>query len=270
MIKRLLFILLTSFLAFQAQADTDWKKVEDEARKLFRSKEFVESSLDQFNLTGTTRIAFRENFVEIYRNDEVIKQLIEEIRSIGWDAKNSKDSQINARAFGQEFFVTTALKGLNRLSFSDQKYYFTFLHKWMKIASPTDCKMLLTEGNTKGVEDLRAVEMKYYSQFTLEEMRGYLRVLRTAMLSEIRDFPPAKTLNANQVKIANEAWQLKFNKVFDSKQLSPRVLSAILDMQNAPAQDTCEAGIFLLHTITQLEDSFIGELLLTHFVMSMR
>lgn len=234
---------------------TDWSAVEADLKKVVASPEFVEAVLDRYKFQGATRAAMRTHLSDLYRSDEVVKALVSEMRNLGFDTKAELygDSPLKfGQKFGAELFQSWAMKGMARLSSSDQRNFYRYILRWMTVATPADCKQMITSEGKSALDDGR-LEMKYFSRLSEGELEAYLALMRKSIFAELRDFPTSKSLNGNQLQIADKSFEAKFEEMIRNEHTSADVLMAIADMETAQAQVACEAGKLIFRTLLSMK-----------------
>jgi hypothetical protein len=268
--KKIIVLLISNLICFCLYAQqTDWKKVGDDLKITFRNPEFVTKILDRKKLTGIPRRVVQEHFIEIYKNDEVIDYLVNEMRLAGFDKNNSKNALEDSKRFGSELFLSLAIKGINRLPISDQRRYISYSYQFMSFVTPVECKNLLISNSSLTALDNAEIELKYYSKFKEADLRNYYITLRQAMLAEIRDFPSSKGLNSNQIKIADDTLQVELAKKMEKQNFSNNVLQAFSDLNSAAPIDACDAGKFIMKTVLDTK-GYAGDLIITKLILSMQ
>ena len=261
-------LLIFSFFCCSLQAQqTDWKKVQDELTTKVRSPNFVIKVLDENKLVGMPRRVFQEHLTELYKNDDVLTYLVNEMRSAGFE--KSKNVSEDGRKFGSELFLSLAMKGLSRLSTSEQRAFLSFLNQFMNYASPEDCKYLLVNGSSTTALEGADIEIKYYNKFKEEGLRYYFYTMRQAIYAEVRDYPSAKVLNKNQIKIADDALSIEFENKFKENKIPKSVLLAFLDMNASAPKDVCEVGKISINAILDLK-GFAGDLAVAKLISSIK
>jgi hypothetical protein len=263
-----LFALLLLGLTVPASA-TDWPAVETRLKKAVASPAFVDAVLDQYRLQGSTRAAMRTHLTALYRSDEVIKALVREMRHAGID----KDDEVlngNAlqvgRRFGAELFQSWAIKGLARLPAADQRQFYRFILQWMNVAGADDCKRLMFSDDQSAVDNGR-LEMKYYPRMAQGELEAYFALLRKAVLAELRDFPSAKSLNREQLDIADKAFEARLEELIRRGDTPVETLLAMAEPSKAGAPAACEAGKLIFRTLLDMK-GFAGDLMVLKMVLS--
>lgn len=268
--KKISLLLISAFISFCLNAQTtDWKKVQDELKTTVRNPEFVKKILDSKKLIGMSRRVIQEHYTEIYKSDEALDYLVNEIRSAGLEKSSSKNAFEEGRKFGSELFLALAIKGMSRLSPLEQRRFISYIGQWMNFASPEDCKFLLISGSSATALESADIEMKYYNKFKEEELRNYFYTLRLAMLAELKNYPYARVLNQNQIKIADDALQIELEKKIKNKNIPTSVLLAFQDMNTSSAKDTCEAGKIVVNSILDLK-GFAGDLVVSKYILSIQ
>lgn len=268
MIKQIITMLATSFFALQAFAQPDWQDVERYLQRLYQDPAFVEETLDSYRLTGHSREVFREHFNALYKNPEVTKAIVSELRDMRFD-KNATTKQLReaGRQFGSEYFLSKVMSGLNRLPTPDQRAFILFILKWMNHASADDCKRLLVASGQSGKED-QFLEIKYYNRFAQAEIQQYLTIARRAFLAEIRNFPLARTFNSEQIIMADQLLESELEEKIMAQSQNLGLMEAIVDMESASPKDACDAGKLIFATVYDLR-GFVGDLAVNKFIASM-
>lgn len=263
-----LFTVLMLGLAAPAPA-ADWPAVEAKLKRAVASPAFVDAVLDHYRLQGTTRAAMRTHLSALYRSDEVIKALVAEMRHAGIDKDddvlNGNALQVGRR-FGAELFQSWAIKGLARLPAADQRQFYAFILKWMNVASADDCKRLMFSDEQSALDNGR-LEMKYYPRMAQGELETYFALLRKAVLAELRDFPSAKTLNREQLEIADKAFEARLEELIRRNDLPVETLLAMAEPSKADAPAACDAGKLIFRTLLDMK-GFAGDLMVLKMVLA--
>lgn len=263
-----LFALLILGLPAPAPA-VDWPAVEAKLKKAVASPAFVDAVLDQYKLQGSTRAAMRTHLTSLYRSDEVIKALVAEMRHAGIDKDddvlNGNALQVGRR-FGAELFQSWAIKGLARLPAGDQRQFYIFILKWMNVASAEDCKRLMFSDEHSALDNGR-LEMKYYPRMAQGELEVYFALLRKAVLAELRDFPSARTLNREQLEIADKAFEARLEEMVRRADMPVETLLAMVEPSKADAPAACEAGKLIFRTLLDMK-GFASDLMVLKMVLA--
>lgn len=263
-----LFSLFMLGLAAPAPA-ADWPAIEAKLKKAVASPAFVEAVLDHYKLQGTTRAAMRTHLSSLYRNDEVIKALVAEMRHAGIDKDddvlNGNALQVGRR-FGAELFQSWAIKGLARLPAADQRQFYVFILKWMNVASADDCKRLMFSDEQSALDSGR-LEMKYYPRMAQAELETYFGLMRKAVLAELRDFPSVRTLNREQLEIADKAFEARLEERVRRGDMPVETLLAMIEPSKADAPAACEAGKLIFRTLLDMK-GFAGDLMVLKMVLA--
>lgn len=263
-----LLALLMLGLAAPAPA-ADWPAIEAKLKKAVASPAFVEAVLDQYKLQGTTRAAMRTHLSSLYRSDEVIKALVAEMRHAGIDKDNdviNGNALQVGRRFGAELFQSWAIKGLARLPAADQRQFYVFILKWMNVASADDCKRLMFSDEQSALDNGR-LEMKYYPRMAQGELEAYFGLMRKAVLAELRDFPSVRSLNREQLEIADKAFEAKLEERVRRGDLPVDTLLAMVEPSNAGAPAACESGKLIFRTLLDMK-GFAGDLMVLKMVLA--
>jgi len=268
MFKRIFSLVALSFLTLQAIAQSNWQDLERYIQRLYQEPAFVESTLDSYRLTGHPREVLREHLIEVYKNPEITKAIVAELKQMSFD-RNATPEQLReaGRRFGSEYFLSKAMSGMNRVSTTDQRAFILFLIKWMNHASAVDCKKLVVGDSNSGLDD-QLLEMKYYSRFTKPELEQYFAIVRRAMLAEIRNFPQARTFNSEQIRMADQLLESKLEEKIMAQSRNVGLLEAMIDMERASPKDACDAGKLIFATVYDLR-GFTGDLAVNKFIASM-
>ncbi len=268
MFKRFFVTFFIGLCAIHAVAQTNWQQVERELRQLYQDPAFVERTLDSYRLTGHPREVLREHFIEVFKNSEITKAIVGELKEMSFD-KNASPEQLReaGRRFGSEYFLSKAMSGMNRVSTTDQRAFILFLIKWMNHASAVDCKKLVVGDSSSSIDD-QMLEMKYYSRFTKPELQQYYAIVRRALLAEIRNFPQARTFNSEQIRMADQLLESKLEENIMAQSRNIGLMAAMVDIESASPKDACDAGKLIFATVYDLR-GFTGDLAVNKFIASM-
>ncbi len=266
---KIIAFLACLFLFGTAYADTRTRAIELEVAKSVRTPAFVEKVLDSYGVTGMPRQVLREHMQELYKSNDVIAMLVKEMLNAGvekWDKDKLSDY---GKKFGAELFLSYAMKGMPRLSLEEQKTFLKFMLNWLQVASDDDCKKLLVDGGKTSSLDDANIEMKYYHRMEREELRRYFSMIRKSVIAELKGFPNARTINQQQAKIADDAFQNALMKRVENGLIDDKTLNAMGDMANAHPKSACTAGQQIFSTMLSMQ-GFSGELFITKFVNSLQ
>jgi hypothetical protein len=95
MIKRLLTLLALCVVSLQAVAQTNWQDLERYLQRLYQDPAFVERTLDRYSLTGHPREVLRWHFNEVYKNTEITKTIIAELKEMRFDRNSSSEKLLS-------------------------------------------------------------------------------------------------------------------------------------------------------------------------------
>ncbi len=266
---RNILALILLFVSISTYAQDIWSKLEDDIFKKMQTPEYVNYALSSYSLTGMPKEVIREHMVEIYKRREISKYIVNEMRQAGLEKLEAKDAEAYGRKFGTELFLSLAMKGMARLDSDDQRNFISFMNTWLNHASAQDCKWMMTDSATASASETGKIESKYYGKFKQEELRSYFRFLRKSMLAELNDFPYPKTINEDQIKIADDALQVVFERKIKQQSVSIETLKAMSDMNNSSAKDVCDAGKLIFSSILDMK-GFTANLMVTKFILSIR
>jgi len=266
--KSIIFFIL-ALTTFSIQAQTTWSKVEEDIYKRMQTPAFVNNTLNNYPLTTMPKEVIREHLVEVYKSRDVSKFIVKEMRQAGLDKLEERDMEGYARKFGAELFLSLAMKGMARLSPEDQRAFLSYMNTWLNHASVEDCKWMMTVGATASASETAKVEMKYYGKFKLEELRSYFRFLRKAMFAELNNFPSTRNINQDQIKIADDAFEIVLKRKIKQESVRLEVLKAMEDMNNSYANDVCDAGKLIFYSVLDMK-GFTGDLMTTKFILSIQ
>jgi hypothetical protein len=261
------FFLL--FFSISSYSQDIWAKVEEDLYKKMQTQEFVNYALSSYNLAAMPKEVMREHIVEVYKSRDVSKFIVKEMRQAGIDKLEEQDMRAYGRKFGAELFLSLAMKGMARLSPEDMRVFLSFMNTWLHHASVEDCKWMMAVGATSSASEASKIEMKYYGKFKQEELRSYFRFLRKAMFAELNNFPSAKNLNQNQIKIADDAFQLILERKIKQESVRVETLKAMSDMNNSSAKDVCDSGKLIFSSVLDMK-GFAGDLMTTKFILSIQ
>ena len=234
-----------------------------------QTQEFVNYALSSHTLAAMPKEVIREHLVEVYKSRDVSKFIVKELRQAGLDKLEEQDMKIYARKFGAELFLSLAMKGMARLSPEDMRVFLSFMNTWLHHASVEDCKWMMAIGATSSASEAAKIEMKYYGKFKQEELRSYFRFLRKAMFAELNNFPSARNLNQDQIKIADDAFQLILERKIKQESVRIETLKAMSDMNNSSAKDVCDSGKLIFSSVLDMK-GFAGDLMTTKFILSIQ
>ena len=89
------------------------------------------------------------------------------------------------------------------------------------------------------------------------------------MFAELNNFPSAKNLNQNQIKIADDAFQLILERKIKQESVRVETLKAMSDMNNSSAKDVCDSGKLIFSSVLDMK-GFAGDLMTTKFILSIQ
>lgn len=244
--KKIIFSLLLLFTSLTNANTYSEQQMIGYMKKIVRDEAWVNKTIDSYGFTGEHRAVMKEHLYEIYRKDDVIKYMVKEMNNAGLLNEKNYDKNKSATSQGKEFGLTlieTAVtKGMSRMNAEDQKKYIEFMYLMTSSATPRECKLMVT-ANQQGLTSTEEsfLMQRVMRRMNAEDVRGYLRLSRKALFSEINQTPLVREATKSEREFGEKAFSAVLEKNLLAHKNSQRLATAILDLERAPDADACEA-----------------------------
>ncbi len=265
-----LILLFFSTVTFAEEVSRDY--VLESLKKIVRTPEFIERSVNAYGLTGPAKQVIKNHFIEIYKSDELIIRIVDEMINARMLENNSKSLQENfaaGRKFGSELVFNLTIKGMSRLEPKDQRVFISFTRLFLDGLTYDQCKNYLVNGGSMTALENSKLEAKVYGVFSQVQLENYFSISRKALFAELRDFPQPKTMNVNEQEIASNAFQKEFLNMLSTTKVSPEVVAAMGDFSAATPKDACDSGKLIFDVLSNMK-GFAGDLMIRSFVLNIQ
>lgn len=252
------FSVLVSADSIHAQLPTYSKS---ELRKEFfrglRNERALRTKVAELGLGKEKTEVMLNYYSSLVRDEAVANRIFEEVAATGiFDELERNPSAVlndpkRAELLGYALFEMLGVRGMRRLDYQDLRVYLRSVGVLFDSLPPRVCKALIV-GEISDHRELEAASSFLMKRMTLQELDSYLRVYRRAVVAEVRDFPAARELNANQKRIADEALMAAFMKRLNNHSRGARLALALADQSKASDSDFCEAGQVMITTLLDM------------------
>jgi hypothetical protein len=214
------------------------------------------------------------HYMVIVNESAVVNRLFEEVKSLGVidrlldNPRNVENEVSKLASFGYELFEAMSIKGLRRLDHNDLRHYLRLLNVMLEVLPPKLCRAVVLGDVSEQKAEAQFI-IYAFSKMTNAEIESYLRIVRRAILAEVRDFPSVRSLTETQRDNAQKAFESAFFKRLDRHPRSNHIVAAFENMQNAPARDLCDANNEVILTMLDMT-GILGEWQVKTFIESMQ
>lgn len=270
--KKLIAIFIFLFSSIVFAQDMSREEMISYMKLLVRNKNFVEKTLESYKVEGYVKDALRYHFIEIYKSDELIIRMVDEMinsRMLDGNNFNSFENKLDARKFGSELSLNLTLKGFLRVDVKEMRSFLKYIDVLMNSMSYRQCKKYLVDSSSISALENADFEVRAYKYFTKQELENYFSIVRKALFAELRNFPLQKTINVDEKKMADKAFENEFIELARQNKISLEVLEAISDMNKASDKNACEAGKILINTVLNMK-GFTGDLMVKSYIISIQ
>lgn len=215
-------------------------------KKIVRDEVWINKTVDSYGFTSDLKKVMKEHVYEIYRKDDVIKYFVKEMSNAGLLNEKNYDKNKNATSLGLEFGLTVVdaavTKGMSRLNADDQKRYIEFMYLLTSIATPRECKLMITANQQK----LTSTEESFLMQRAMrrmksDDLRSYLKLSRKALFSEINQTPLIREATLSEKEFGEKAFAVVLEKNLLAHKDSYKLATAMMDLDKATDVDACES-----------------------------
>jgi len=248
--KKVIFLICMLLSSLASAQDISRDEMISYMKKIVRNKDFVEKTLASYKVEG---------YVDEMINSRMLSE--ENLNSIG--------NNIDARKFGAELSLNLMLKGMARLDVKDMRSFIKYVEVLLNSMNYKQCKKYLVDGSSMTATENVDIEVKAYKYFTKQELENYFSVSRKALFAELRSFPLVKTINADEKKMADKAFENELVELAKQNKVPIELFDAMIDMENATDKNACEAGRIILNTIVNLK-GFTGDLMIKSYIISIQ
>lgn len=243
-------------------------------KKIVRDDAWVNKTVDSYGFSGDHRNAMKEHLYEIYRKDDVIKYMVKEMNNAGLLNEKNYDKSKSATSQGREFGLTlvesAVTKGMSRLNADDQKKYIEFMYILTSVATPRECKLMVTANQ----QNFTSTEESFLMQRAMRRMRaddvrGYLKLSRKALFSEINQTPLIREATKSEKEFGEKAFAVVLEKNLLAHKDSYKLASAMMDLEKASDVDACESIKLLFKSMLETK-GLAGEWQIKSFINQLK
>lgn len=269
-------LLVSTIAVTPAHARTEriYAELKSEFSKSLQDRQNALQRMRAYRLPSDKTDLIVNHYMSIVNDPAVVDRLFEEVKSLGVidrlleDPRSLKEETPKLASFGYELFETLAIRGLRRVEQEDQKQYLRALKAMLEVLPPKLCRAIML-GDVSGQQAESAALVSAFSRMKIPEIESYLRVVRKAILAEVRDFPGVRSLSDNQRKIAEQAFETAFFKRLARHLRSNQLIAAFENMESAPDKDLCDASKEVILTMLEMT-GVVGEWQVRTFIESIQ
>jgi len=234
-------------IASYAVSGGSYEKFKRDFARGLQNEEAVYGKVAALKLGPTKSELMIDHYRMLVRDEDVVDRMFEEIKAAGIvdrlinNPKSIKQAGKQAEIFGYALFESLSLKGLRRLDHEDIRIYLNALDMMLSTTPPKLCKALLV-GDIEGINETTALTALVLQQMTVGEVEAFLRLVRKAILAEVRDYPGIRTISEDQRKLSEEAFGESFIEKLSEHPRADKLLLAAYDLSSASDVDACQFG----------------------------
>lgn len=233
-------------------AETDWRAVELKLGQIVKQPEFVERVIKLNGVPPSREALVREHLRSLYDEPIVLSSIVKELASLSQNGmKGGKSGFDFGRKLGAEWMFSTSIKGLLRLSPEEQRAFISYMKTLLEVSTPAQCAWLVAKAGTITAIEGAQLEYKLMPLINETTVRVYLFLLRKAALAELNDYPLPRTLNKDQLSIADAALQQALANAIKRGRLSLETLEAMDNPLTAEPTTICDAGVNIYEAVLQ-------------------
>jgi len=243
---RLLFVLtITTTLLIPVSARGDGGD-RAELRRGFeiglRHEPSIRQKLAQLGFTGEKLEILVTHQLLLFSQQQVVDRIFQEAESAGIlnTARNpSAEDLASAQDFGLQLFNTLSMRGFRRLEHEDLKVVLRQTVKFLDDLPLRACSAIASGGVTTSQQEAALISLSLLVM-SVGELENYLRVVRSAVFAEVRQYPSIKTVSEPQRKIAEAAYLNALEARITARSDAEEIWLAIAQPTNVSADVQCE------------------------------
>ena len=264
-LKSVVFLCILFTVSTFASADTFKSQ-----RSTFLFLKEIYSSMDLDDIINTHMMPnsihhdkYRNYVQAILLNDETlnaISQIVFENKSL------LIENPSLAGSLGSSWAMSTAMKGLTRLSDEDQRFLLELTLLQIKALDTNSCALMLASEISD--EELAPMGFQALESLPSNLVSAYLTTLQQALFAEIRDNPMQRVLSTSEQEIANAAFEKAYIDALIDHIDTDNLITAATTPKLSSAPYICENGKVLFESILNIP-GFTGSLAVRNLISQM-
>lgn len=197
-----------------------------------------------------------------------VRYFWEQGREIGlWDEKDTLKAGERAGRLMLALAQSLGQKGFARLSAADQRAVIHYNRLMVeKAVNGRVCRAVQLGTEEATPAEIRRSTRRLLDEVSLQDLSAYSGALKRAVLAEVRQDPPVRSITRAQAELAGQALERALDQAMDG--LSPRELERLIpameDLEGVPPEDACSAMRLMLRAVDGLSGD-VGDWVRTDF-----
>lgn len=185
-----------------------------------------------------------DHLTQILANDLVLLRISQEFQAAAIDPVKDPDS---ARVIIFNFSTSSQLKGLRRLAQNDiDKLFSIYALAFEK--NLTNCSALADVKSEASVDEFAIIQ-----KLGNDNLRDYLRILRSALIAEVEDYPKPIQLTEKQIAIAENAFAKDILSALGNDEAAlERFYTISANYENYSPVEYCPSMYIMFNTVSQM------------------
>ena len=206
-------------------------------------------------------------YVQFFKDILMDDELLSPLSSLVYENKTLlEDNPSLAAPLASTWSLSTAMKGISRLSDEDQLFFIEIILLQLSMLDDEACALMIIGDNTD--EEMATTGYKAMELIPGRLIKGYISTMKSALLAEVRDYPLERFLTASERQIADAAFQEAYISELMAHDESEELITAATDPKLSSPHYICENAKVIFNSILDLE-GYTGTLVIRNFVAQM-
>ena len=220
-----------------------------------------ENALAMMDIPRQHQEVYRTHLERAWGNDTVLEAFLDDAVNLfsTLDLTDRATVRVISQNFSAAWFQEKALAGLRRLEVADLREFFRFSYQMLAEAPPAACAALVREELT--APEAARLEVQLLARSPSDAVRGYLDIMRRALIAEITDYPSIKRLGQSERMVVDQALGSRFLGALEAHPMSDQLMLGLEQPGALTDAALCEFNL-LAAEVVLTEPGQIGDWML--------
>ena len=233
--KQIIFIivLITSLnVTAEEMSSPTFEELKPQILTMFLNEEFLSNS-NPYTPSANGYKEFNKYMKELFKEDIVLRYLYDIVTEYN-------NTNIDMNIVGEGLGYEIAMKGMKRLDDQDAVSILNILTRIYNVTNTSDCADLFT--GEKSVNIYKLLQL-----LPSEDIQEYFRIVKVAVLSELKNDPPITIMSEQQI---NAAMEFIFSNIKQDDLI--RYSEIYSNIRRSSKEDVCWCGRLLFNNANNL------------------
>lgn len=233
----------------------------------FLKELYADMDYDEIVQSTIGETSHHKLYVQFFKDILMDDELLVPISSLIYDNKALLDDNPSLAApLASTWSISTALKGVSRLSDEDQLFFIEMTLLQINMIDDKACALMIVGDSSN--EELSSIGFEAMEPLPGRLIKGYLSTLKSSLLAEVRDYPLERFLSASERQVADTAFEKAYIGGLMAHDESEELITAATDPKLSNPHYICENAKVMFSSILDVE-GYTGTLVVRNLLAQM-